>query len=130
MRYTERYIPPNIGTGTLFGGRVKMRNLVETIIYVLLIYLITKPLAIFLPAMVVAGIRFTLWAVVSMLSMMGINGEPLSIFFLNIVNYSNTRNYVSLKPPQKETALTEKKKKKSFSDKLTDMMFTGKKKEE
>lgn len=124
MRYTERYIPPNIGTGTIFGGMFKLRNVIEAIICIAIIYFISLFTRAFLPRLVELSIRFILWGVIGIAALRGIGGEPLSVYLLNFINYSNTRNYASLRPPQKENELTRRKEKKSALEKLIGMMFT------
>lgn len=118
-RKTVGYIPRNLGGGTIWDGRLKTRNAIEAIIVVTAIGFMTKILELFLPYLVFISIRVILCGLFGLLAATGINGEPLSVYVLNIINYSNTRTYVTLKPPLREAAVVEEKKS------LFDRLFTG-----
>lgn len=121
MRKTVGYIPRNLGGGTVWDGRIKIRNAIEAIVVCVIVYIITKFLSLFLPYLAVVSIRVICWFLFGGLAAVGVGGEPVSIYLLDIVNYSNTRTYVTLKPPQREIQTDEEEQKKSFIDKL----FTG-----
>lgn len=136
MRRTTGYIPRNLGGGTLWDGRLKKRNAVEAVIVCVIVYLITKLLELFLPYLIVISIRLILWVLLGGLALNGAYGEPLSLYILNIINYSNSRTYVTLKPPQRKIQKEEKKAQKPEKKKLSDRILTkgqkkhGKKKSE
>lgn len=109
MRRTQGYIPRNLGTGTLWDGRLKARNAVEAVIICAVVYGLTKILGLFLPYLVTISIMLVLWVLLGGLALVGIYGEPLSIYVLTALNYSNTRTYVTLRPPQRQLPEAEKK---------------------
>lgn len=110
MRNTHGYIPKNMGGGTIWDGRLKIRNTVEAVTIAFVVYFLTTPLASFLPELVITIIRMVVGGIFGLLALRGIGGEPLSIWFLNVINYSNTRTYATLQPPQRELEMPEKKK--------------------
>jgi len=110
MRNTHGYIPKNMGGGTIWDGRLKIRNTVEAVTIAFVIYLLTAPLASFLSELVISIIRIVVGGLFCLIALRGIGGEPLSIWFLNVINYSNTRTYATLQPPQRELEMPEKKK--------------------
>lgn len=111
MRNTQGYIPKNLGGGTIWDGRLKIRNATEAVIICSAIYFVTVFFERFVPNLVLVSIRLVLWLIFGVLALKGIGGEPLSIWFLNIINYSGTRTYVTLRPPSRELEETPKKKK-------------------
>ena len=121
MRTVGR-IPRNMGAGTVWGGMFKIRNLIEAAVVIAIVYLLTKVLAMFLPYMPVLALRLILWLLLGLLAVKGVGGEPLSVYLLNILNYSNTRTYVTLQPPQRDADLQPPKK--SRLEDLTNWMFT------
>lgn len=125
MRNSQGYIPRNLGNGTIWDGKIKIRNLAEAAAVGIIIYLLSKLLQLFLPDLVAIGIRIILWAVFCFIAVVGVNGEPLSIFILNVINYSNTRTYVTLQPPQREGAYLGKERKKGKLESLLDSIMTG-----
>lgn len=118
-RKTVGYIPRNLGGGTVWDGRLKSRNAIEAVIIITAIGFATKILELFLPYLVFISIRIILCGIFGLLAAVGINGEPLSVYVLNIINYSNTRTYVTIRPPLREVSVAEEKKS------LLDRMFTG-----
>lgn len=128
MRRTQGYIPRNLGGGTIWDGRLKIRNTIEAVIVCFAVYLFTKLLGLFLPYLVVITTRLVLWVLLGGLTLHGAYGEPLSIFLLNMINYSNTRTYVTLRPPLRDLPEDEKKRrrleKKMERTTLADRIFT------
>lgn len=125
MRNSQGYIPRNLGNGTIWDGKIKIRNLAEAAAVGLIIYLLSKLLQLFLPDLIAIGIRLILWVIFCFIAVVGVNGEPLSVFILNVINYSNTRTYVTLQPPQREGAYLGKEKKKGKLEALLDSVMTG-----
>ena len=103
-----------------------MRNTVEAIIVAALVYGFTKILELFLPYLVVISIRLILWFLLVGITLKGVYGEPLSVYLLNMINYSNSRTYVTLKPPQRSLTEEEKEGGKVKKEKktLADRIFT------
>lgn len=133
MRRIQGYIPRNLGGGTFLDGRIQIRNAIEALIVCVIVYLITKILELFLPYLITIAIRLVLWGLLGGICLLGINGEPVSLYALNIINYSNSRTYVTLRPPQREIPADKKKKKdpkeKAFESKkekksIKDRIFT------
>lgn len=125
-RRTQGYIPRNLGGGTVWDGRLQVRNTIEAIIVAVLVYGFTKILELFLPYLVVISIRLILWILLGGITLKGVYGEPLSVYLLNMINYSNSRTYVTLKPPQRSLTEEEKKGGKVKKEKktLADRIFT------
>ena len=127
MRRTQGYIPRNLGEGTIWDGRLKKRNAIEAVIVCVIIYGISKILELFLPYLAAVAIRLILWFFIGGITLKGAYGEPLSLYFLNMINYSNQRTYVTLKPPQKILPEAEKKRRErepGEKKRLTDRIFT------
>lgn len=121
MRNTTGYIPRNMGDGSVWGGKYKTRNVIEMFIGLAVVYFFSKFIGLFVPYFVGMGIRFFLWLIVILLTLRGINGEPFSVFVLTFINYSNTRTYVTLQPPQREV---EENEKRGFLERAADKLFT------
>ena len=128
MRYTQAYIPPNLGTGTLWGGLITFRNAAEAATALGLAFVLNKFLSLFLPYMISISICGFLGLSTGFIALAGVKGEPLSVFLLNIFNYSNTRTYVTLRPPRRE--LYEPARKKSRMDAVLERIFVNGPKEE
>lgn len=108
-RPTRAYIPPNLSeTGGMFGGMLKTRNVVEAVIYVALFFILGKIISSIIPFSFSAIATAVGAIIVGVIALIGIGGEPLSIFFLNIVNYRRSKAFVPIKLP-----LPEKPTKKS-----------------
>jgi hypothetical protein len=106
------YIPPNLSsTGGLLGGMLDTRRVIEGMIgagIAIMFYLLLRPIvggAILF--YICAGIGLALLVV----GLLGVNGEPFSIFLFNIANYEQRRIFVTLRPPMPE--LNAKKKKQA-----------------
>lgn len=128
MRRTQGYIPRNLGAGTIWDGRLVVRNAIEALVVVAVVYVISKVMELFLPYLIVVSIRLILWVLLGLITLHGVNGEPLSVFIMNIINYSNSRTYATLKPPQRELPPEEKtrakEKKTSKKRNISDLIFT------
>lgn len=129
MRYTEGYIPPNLGGGTVFGGMFKIRNVIEAAIVGLTFYFLGVILQKFIPMIIATAVSLVLGGGFAFVAAIGINGEPLSIFILNIINYSNGRNFVTLRPPQRELEIPNKKKESRFDAFVNNLFTPGEKPE-
>ena len=92
MRNTHGYIPKNMGGGTIWDGRLKIRNTVEAVTIGFIIYMLTVPFINILPNVVIVSIRLVLGVILCGLSLRGIGGEPLSIWFLNVLKHQNIRH--------------------------------------
>ena len=126
-RYTERYVPPNLGKITFLDGRIKIRNAAEAITVGILAFGVNALLSKFLPAFVSFIVAVIIIVLLGLPALLGVGGEPLSIFILNIINYSNSRTYVTLKPPQREVegVNIEKPKKENKLESFINRFFTG-----
>lgn len=99
---TYVYIPPNIGGadgGTALGGAVSVRNLVETGVAILLTLFLKLLISKIVPFAIVGWIVIIAGLGLCLACFTGVNGEPLSIFIVNIINYNNRRVFVTLRPP-------------------------------
>lgn len=109
-RPTYSYIPKNLNsTGGLFGGSVDTRRLLEALGGLAIAYVLYNVISMFIQSentlYICAFIGLGLFAA----GMAGGNGEPLSVFLFNFINYENRRIFVTLRPPMPE--FTSKKKK-------------------
>lgn len=96
------YIPPNVGGGTKgisIGGVTTVRNLIEASV------VFFTSLFLMLLVRLIIHISFISWIIVfvglvaAFFCVMGVNGEPMSVFFLNVLSYNNRRIFVTLRPP-------------------------------
>lgn len=126
-RYTQGYIPPNLGKITFMDGRIQLRNAGEAIVGIGLAFLVHVILSKFLPPTISFAISALLGLGLGVPALFGIGGEPLSVFLLNVINYSNGRTYVTLRPPQREIEgiNTPKPKKESRLESAINSMFIG-----
>lgn len=104
------YIPPNLSsTGGLLGGMLDTRRVIEGIIgagLAFAIYLMLRP---FIGGAILFYICTGVGLALLIVGLLGVNGEPFSIFLFNIANYEQRRIFVTLRPPMPE--LNAKKKK-------------------
>lgn len=108
------YIPKNINaTGGLFGGSVDTRRLIEGLIGALIAIGLYRLLSPFIHSEMLLYICTILGIALLVAGIAGGNGEPLSIFLMNFINYENRRIFVTLRPPMPSF---EKKKKKEPAD--------------
>lgn len=121
------YIPKNLNfTGGLFGGLVDARRLTEGLIgagFAFLLYeFLSNTLKIKDDSLLY--ICAILGLVLFIAGLVGGNGEPLSVFIFNFINYENRRIYVTLRPPMPTFDKSPVKEKMgdteriSFQDKL------------
>ena len=111
------YIPKNLNaTGGLFGGAVDTRRLIEAIVGALIAVLIYRFLNMFFKGDIVFYISATIGVALFAAGMAGGNGEPLSVFLLNFINYERRRIFVTLRPPMPEFDAKKKKKKDDDND--------------
>lgn len=109
------YIPKNLNsTGGLFGGSVDTRRLIEGIIAITLVVFIYRGLSLFIISDNLLYICGMLGIALFAACMAGGNGEPLSIFLANFINYERRRIFVTLRPPMPD--FDEKKKKSKGED--------------
>lgn len=125
-RHTSAPLPPNLGGGEIWGGMIKIRNAIEAGGVAFLFFIIHTLIKPFMPvgSIIPTIICFIIAIPIGLIALCGVNGEPLSAFVLNVFNYSNTRTYVTLRPPM---PITEKKKEvvseKSSFDKFMLSLF-------
>ena len=104
------YIPKNLNaTGGLFGGSVDTRRLIEGFIGIAIAILIYRGLSIFFHNDSVLYVSAIIGIALFAAAMAGGNGEPLSVFLLNFINYENRRIFVTLRPPMPEFDTKKKK---------------------
>ena len=94
---TIYYIPENfLGESRIFGGRIRVRYLVDSIILSLILaMLVTTPLMMF----VLKGQPFNVRIAVIVISVapgfllgqIGYNGDPISVFFLNLIKWARQK---------------------------------------
>lgn len=126
---TYVYIPPNIGGGdggTALGGAVSVRNLIETGVAILLTLLLRVLIGRLIPFAIVGWIVIFAGLGLCLACFTGVNGEPLSMFIVNIINYNNRRVFVTLRPP---VPRSKKEEPKGFDDGIDQKimkMFSGK----
>lgn len=127
MRPIYAYIPPNLGKISFLDGRIKLRNLAEAIIVILLAFLVNAGLGLFLPKLISFTVCLVIIIILGIPALFGLGGEPLSVFILNIINYANTRTYVTLRPPQREVEgiNIQKPKKETGLEKWVNNLFIG-----
>lgn len=110
------FIPKNVSvTGGFLAGPVDTRRVIEGLIgagigillYKVLIQYIHSPMLIY-----VCGIIGVLLMAAGFI---GGNGEPLSIFIFNYINYENRRYFVTLRPPMPDFKQKEDKAKEGSS---------------
>lgn len=108
------YIPKNLdATGGLFGGAVDTRRLIEGIIGALIAVILYRILSIFFHSENVLYVCAIIGIALFAACLAGGNGEPLSIFLLNFINYEKRRIFVTLRPPMPDF---EGEKKRAASD--------------
>ena len=99
-RPTNAYIPPNLSeTGGVFGGMLKMRNLVEAGFCLGGIVLIGKIVSLIIPSVITTIVFLVIGIVVGLIAVTGVRGEPLSVFILNVIIYRRVRGYCQLRMP-------------------------------
>lgn len=122
-RPTYSYIPKNLNsTGGLFGGSVDTRRLIEGLIGAGIAALLYRGLSTFINSdsliYVCAGIGMVLFGA----GLLGGNGEPLSIFLFNFINYENRRIFVTLRPPMPDFESKKPKKESSLEKRLMERL--------
>ena len=111
-RPTYSYIPKNLNnTGGLFGGAVDTRRLVEAVISAGIIGMLYKFLSIYIHNEALLYICLVLGIFLGGACLIGGNGEPLSVFLFNFINYENRRIFVTLRPPMPDFEDAKKEKK-------------------
>ena len=93
------YIPSNfIDTGTLFGGMVKLRNVIEAIAVVIIVGLpILKSSASITAKIIIAC--FTVLPL-GLLAVMGVSGQSLSAFIISFIRFLKNRRIMGVQPPK------------------------------
>jgi len=96
------YIPPNVGGGAKginIGGITTVRNIIEGLaVFVTSIFLMLF-VRMIIRAAFISWIIVFVGLVLGLFCLVGVNGEPMSVFFMNVVNYNNRRIFVTLRPP-------------------------------
>lgn len=99
-RPTEAYVPPNLSeTGSLIGGMFKMRNAVEAGIMLGFTFIVEKIIHLLIPSVYTVVVFLVIGAVLGLVALMGVGGEPLSIFILNCIIYRRVSGYCQLAMP-------------------------------
>lgn len=99
-RPVYRYIPPNLSdTGGVFGGMFKMRNLIEAGVCIAIAVVISKIIGLFAPFIASASIGFVIGLLLALVAVVGVGGEPLSVFILNVITYKKTKGYFPIEMP-------------------------------
>ena len=107
------FIPKNINaTGGLFGGSIDTRRLIEAVIGAGIAALLYKLLSAVIHAEFLLYVCGILGIALFAAGIAGGNGEPLSIFLFNFVNYENRRIFVTLRPPMPDFKAKKKKPEK------------------
>ena len=120
----REYIPPNLAeNGGMLGGIIKARNAIETVIVIMLAVFIGKGIGHFAPPLIATAITIVIALIAGAVSLIGINGEPLSIFIFNVINYRKTSGYVPIRLPMPKKKEQKKKGGNSSVDaKLEEML--------
>lgn len=112
------YIPKNLdAAGGLFGGVVDTRRLIEGIIGAFLVFFLYRILGIFIHSENLFYVCLIIGMAIFAACLAGGNGEPLSIFLLNFINYERRRIFVTLRPPMPD--FEGKSRKKEGSEQTT-----------
>lgn len=99
-RPTNAYIPPNLSdAGGIMGGMLKMRNLIEAGICIGIAVLVGKLVSIVVPSVITMVVFVVIGAIVALVAVVGVQGEPLSILFLNVINYRRVSGYCQIRMP-------------------------------
>jgi len=101
-RPTYAYIPPNVGGGdggTFLGGAISIRNAIEAVVVFFISILLKVVIGKVIPFPVVGWIVVFIGIAFAIITVAGVNGEPMSLFLLNVINYRNRRVFVTLRPP-------------------------------
>lgn len=126
------YIPPNVGGGAKgisIGGMTTVRNIIEALAVFLSSLLLMLFVRMIIHVSVISWIIVFIGLILAFFCIMGVNGEPMSIFFMNVASYNNRRIFVTLRPPMPK----EKEKQvfgSSFDQKLQGFMTKSKNPEE
>lgn len=118
------YIPKNINlTGGLFGGTVDTRRLIEGLIGVAIAYGLYNLLSGYIDSTILMYVCAILGAALFGAGIMGGNGEPISVFLFNFINYENRRIFVTLRPPMPDfDEGKSKRKEKSIENRIAELM--------
>lgn len=94
------YIPPNVGgaDGSTPIG-ISVRNLIETGIAIILTLVLRVLIGKIIPFAIVGWLVIFMGLGLIIACATGINGEPLSLFIVNVINYNNRRVFVTMRPP-------------------------------
>lgn len=115
------YIPPNLSsTGGLLGGIIDTRRVIEGMIGAgtgAVLYLLIHPL---LHSIIVFYVCLGIGLLLLVAGLLGVNGEPFSVFLFNIFNYEQRRIFVTLRPPMPD--MMSKAKKEEFTERDNRLM--------
>ena len=93
------YIPSNfIDTGTLFGGMVKLRNMIEAAIITVIVGLPIIGLSVSLTTKIIISC-FTVLPL-GLFAVMGVSGESLSSFIIGFIRFLKNRRIIGASPPK------------------------------
>lgn len=111
------YIPPNLSsTGGLLGGMLDTRKVIEGIIgagLAAVLYLFLHPL---IDSVIVFYVCLGIGILLLIAGLLGVNGEPFSVFLFNIANYEQRRIFVTLRPPMPDVMHPVKKEEMTEAD--------------
>ena len=111
-RPTQGYIPPNLSEdGGVFGGMFKIRNLVEAGVCAGLAILLARLLYTIIPYVFVMLSGVVVALLVGIVALIGVRGEPLSVFIINIISYRRTCGYVPMRMPMPMSVEAKENKK-------------------
>ena len=121
------YIPKNLSlTGGAIGGSVDLRRVLEAIIGAFIAVFIYKGLSQFIHSEMLVYVCGFLGVALFFAGLLGGNGEPISIFIFNFINYENRRYFVTLRPPMPDFKAEKKEARKSnFEDRLLSLRRKG-----
>lgn len=116
-RPTEAYVPPNLSdTGSLIGGMFKMRNAVEAGIMFGLTFIVEKIVHLLIPSIYTTVVFLIIGALLGLIALMGVGGEPLSIFVLNCIIYRRVSGFCQLRMPLPKKIQENRNEEKAEAD--------------
>ena len=101
MKKIAYRIPPKIDAGGgFFGGRVRLRNMIEGVILWFATYYLVRLLLAFLPGNVRLAIAFLLALAAGLIAIRGLNGLSLTEFLLLYIKFRKEEAVYTLEPPE------------------------------
>lgn len=107
------YIPKNINlTGGILGGPVDTRRVIEALIGAGMAAFLYRVLAHYIHSITLFYVCALIGVLLFAAGLIGGNGEPLSVFIFNFINYEKRRYFVTLRPPMPDFGAERKDTKK------------------